>query len=130
MERGEERREHIRLRQKGRVYVTVLSAPDHSELENETLSCSSEDVSASGVRLAVPSSFPVGSLMEMRVVTRDPIKVYWHIGRVVWCKKRQDGTYRAGVRFTKTPEDTLKAWEKALAAKLARVKQTASADKA
>ena len=116
----QERRRSPRLKQKNRAYVTVLSSPDDKNLENKTYSCSTEDVSAGGIRLSLPAALPVGSNMEMRVVSKKPVKTFWHVGRVVWSGRGRDGNIDVGIEFTQTPESTLKLWQELIREKLAR----------
>jgi len=116
----DEKRQHPRSKQKNRAYVSILSSPEKPSLENRNFSCSTEDVSTGGVQLTLPEAVPVGGTLELRLVMRNPVKTFWHIGRVAWVRRSSPKVYNVGVQFTRTPEATLLIWEELVREKLNR----------
>jgi len=116
-----ERRGSPRLEEQRSVKVTVLSMPKAPELENKIFECTTEDVSARGLRFYADTALPQGSAIELRLSAADSSGAFWHVGRVRWVKPMDDGIrYAVGVHFTETPEATLEAWEEMLREKLTR----------
>jgi c-di-GMP-binding flagellar brake protein YcgR len=118
---GRERRIHPRIRERNSVAVRVVSAPDTPSLVQKVFFCTTEDLSAGGMRFNVHTAVPVNSHLELRVAVKNPTGAYKHVGRVVWVKE-MDGTqpYAVGVQFTDTPATTLAAWKEFVALKLAQ----------
>ncbi|MCX7590830.1 MAG: PilZ domain-containing protein [Kiritimatiellae bacterium] len=117
-----ERRAHPRLREEHAVEAKILSSPERPELEQMRFACTTEDISASGLRLVLPVALSVGSAIEIQLVTEQPRRTFWHVGRVVWTRPRngKGDSHMVGIRFTETPEETLHLWEDLLLEKLAR----------
>ncbi|NCC52658.1 MAG: PilZ domain-containing protein [Spartobacteria bacterium] len=110
----DDRRTHQRLNEQNSVAVRILSAPEADALEGKTYFCTTEDLSAGGLRFNVSAPVPVGTVMEIRVAFSQPISAYRHIGKVVWVKEDTDQAppYAVGVEFTDTAPNDVAAWEK------------------
>jgi len=110
----ENRRIYQRLNEQNSVAVRVLTAPEAATLEGKTYFCTTEDLSAGGLRFNVSAPVPVGTVLELRVAFSQPISAYRHIGKVVWLKETPDQSspYSVGVEFTDTAPNDVAAWEK------------------
>jgi len=112
-----ERRAHRRIATEEKAVITVLSSPGNPKLKSKSVSCSTRELSAGGLRLWARRPISVGSVLELSVEFTDPEAVFKHAGKVMWVGVERDGhrkSYVAGVRFTETPKGTLVEWAKRL----------------
>ncbi|MDA1044475.1 MAG: PilZ domain-containing protein [Verrucomicrobia bacterium] len=108
----EDNRKHQRLPEENRVAVTVVSAQNAPELEDQTFFCPTEDLSAGGLKLSVPSPLPSGSVVELRIALARPLRSFMHVGEVRWTRE-VDGPFpfAIGVKFTKLEGPNRALWE-------------------
>ncbi|HBA84423.1 MAG TPA: hypothetical protein DCZ95_10050 [Verrucomicrobia bacterium] len=118
----QERRIHPRIYENNSVAVTIVSAPEAPSLVKKVFFCTTQDLSAGGMRFNVSADVPVGTRLEMRVAVKSPSGAFKHVGRVVWVKEASGiQPYSVGVEFTDTPATTLAAWKDLVAMKLAQM---------
>jgi len=109
------RRTDPRILEANSVAVTILESPGAPQLENETLFCSTEDVSVGGVKLRSRVSPPIDSRLKLLVALGTPLCSFTHAGRVAWLGKRdENGRVEMGVEFTDTPDDVLAQWREVI----------------
>ena len=127
----DDNRRHQRLPEENRVAVTVVSAKDAPEMENQTFFCPTEDLSAGGLKLSVPVPLPIGAVLELRVAILRPLRSFMHVGDVRWSQK-QEGRfpYVIGVKFTKLEGSNRVLWEDLMRRKIAISGATQSPDAA
>ena len=107
-----ERRKYRRLIDKNIVLVTLLSVPDHKEMEGRTFTCTTADISAGGVRLMTSTKIPVGTVMELRVAAVSPPAAFRHVGRVSWVLDvLSPPASFVGIEFTTQDLKTNQAWQ-------------------
>lgn len=80
-----ERRAELRGVREERLFVKVLESEGLPEKEGMTLSCSTLDVSASGLRLSVSERVPQGTLLELWIEVKGVIGKFLLTGLVRWC---------------------------------------------
>ncbi|MBN1557965.1 MAG: PilZ domain-containing protein [Lentisphaerae bacterium] len=103
------------------VTVTVESAPDAPELENQAFQCSTYDLSVHGLRLALPSALPVGAKLRLEVALARPADRYRHLARVIWSHAAPDDivlSHRAGLRISETLDRRALDWANAVETRL------------
>jgi c-di-GMP-binding flagellar brake protein YcgR len=106
-----ENRKHTRVAEQDSVAVTVLASPGAEGLVNRTVFCTTEDLSAGGIRLRASVRIPSGSTVEMRVAVARPLKAFRQRGRVVWANEAASaGQYVLGVEFLEAKPGDLDQW--------------------
>ena len=109
-----ERRSHPRYTARDRVCVTLLPDAGNSS-ETETFYCTTEDLSANGLRFSSDVPFKSGQALSMLVVRGS---AYWGFslkGRVAWVEKTpQESRLLIGVEFTDVPRQARIAWQEAI----------------
>lgn len=99
------RRKYMRVEDRRKVAVTVLSAPDVPRIESRNYYCWTRDLSAGGMRFCVHSRVPVGTILKLEVMFDDPQEVFRHIGKVMWEQEFSDEGVTSnwlGVKITET----------------------------
>ncbi|MFT5473179.1 MAG: hypothetical protein ACI856_001506 [Kiritimatiellia bacterium] len=116
----ENKRQFQRLNEENRVAVTVVSAQNAPEIENQTYFCPTEDLSMGGLKLNVPVQIPSGSRIELRVAIMKPLRSFMHTGEVRW-SKQIDGRfpYAIGIKFMKLEGSNRALWQDAITRKIA-----------
>jgi len=110
-----ERRAHPRYKAADRVCVTALPKGEGVS-ESETFYCTTDDLSADGLRFSGRASFEKGQILDLLVVRGH---AYWGFslkGRVAWVKKgaSDPALCSFGIEFTEVPEQTRLAWREAI----------------
>ena len=116
----EDRRVHPRLKEQNSVVIRVLSAPQAEYLKNQKFFCTTDDISAGGLRFCVTHDVPVGALLEITIALLDPLGTFKHVGKVVWIKQVDDFKYALGLEFTDMSKNRRSAWRYIVEKKLAR----------
>lgn len=115
----EDKRQFQRLNEENRVAVTVVSAQNAPEIENQTYFCPTEDLSVDGLKLNVPTQIPSGSKIELRVAMMKPLRSFMHHGEVRWSKQMSGRfPYSIGIKFTSIEGSTWALWQDAIARKI------------
>jgi hypothetical protein len=110
-----ERRKHPRLKSDETVTVRVLDTDGVSGPVGNEMVCSTEDLSVGGLRFRAERPLPVGGLIKLAIVLRQPRRRFDMQGRIVWMVPSADGGMHAvGVHFTDVGRQTLNAWRHAL----------------
>lgn len=79
-----------------------------------------EDISASGLRLATPEALMVGSRLEMSLDLDDPaIATIQVAGEVRWSAMKADGSHHSGVRFDHLDQSHQRILERYIESRLA-----------
>lgn len=116
---SQENRLHPRLEEENRVAVTVVHAQNAPELENQTFFCPTEDISASGLKLSVPTQIPSGSSVELRVALLKPLRSFLLLGDVRWSRKTPGRfPFAVGIRFKNFEGPSRALWQDAVNRKL------------
>lgn len=115
----EEKRTHPRVAEQTSVNVTVMSAPGMPRLEGQAFLCTTDDLSAGGLRFNSPEPLPVGAVLGVQVSFAGIAEPFAHVGCVAWVKECGDGGAHAiGVDFIDTSERTMANWKEVLEKKL------------
>ncbi|MCB1663162.1 MAG: PilZ domain-containing protein [Pseudomonadales bacterium] len=83
---ADERRGELRGVREERLFVKVLDCEVNPEVTDTTLSSSTLDVSASGMRLVLSGEVPAGTLLELWVEIRGCPGKFLLTGKVKWCR--------------------------------------------
>jgi hypothetical protein len=113
MGRTRNRRIHDRLRINVPARLTILSIPGYNQSPRSKLSCTTCDVSRSGIRicLIIDYTVAIGSIVKIKMAFSRFFHRFTLTGTVRW-SRREAGTRTCfiGVEITHTPERTLDAW--------------------
>ena len=117
------KRQFERLKERNRVTVTVLSAPEAPEIERKSFYCWTNDLSVAGLKFCVHTHVPMGAILKLEVAFGEPTEVFRHIGQVMWEQEfDEDGILSSwlGVKFTETlgGEPWIECWAEILKSKL------------
>ena len=110
----EERRIFRRKQQSYAVQLKIVFSSDNPRALGQVLDGSTVDVSASGLRLAMPQPLSVGSTIDIKVTLDRDFREYYLSAVVRWCKEMDDGSYQAGAELqdvSDMPTD-YRAWKK------------------
>lgn len=80
-----ERRTELRGVREERLFVKVLESGNSPEMKEMTLSCSTLDVSASGLRLSVSEVVSPETLLELWIEVKGVAGKFLLTGLVRWC---------------------------------------------
>jgi hypothetical protein len=116
-------RKFKRLEERNRVTVTVISAPEAPDIERKSFYCWTHDLSIGGLKFCVHSHVPMGALLKLEIMFKEPRETFMHIGRVMWEQEyEEDGILSSwlGVKFTETigGDPRIALWAATLEAKL------------
>ena len=117
-------RRNERVEDREGLGLTVLQAPGAPELAGRTLLGTTRDLSVTGLQLVTALSVPQGTEVRVRVASREPLRVFEHIGRVAWVRALEHGGFAHGIEFTRTLRGTLEDWQTCVTARLAEAKRT------
>lgn len=98
-----ERRGEIRGVREERLFVKVLDCATNPEVKDTTLSSSTLDVSANGMRLIVSGMVPAGSKLELWVEIKGCPGKFLLMGNVRWCRANGDD-YICGVELVESED--------------------------
>lgn len=95
---SEERRGATRYQQKEALDIKIAFSSENPNLLGKTLSGSTVDISASGLRIELNQQIKVDSVLDVWVRLKDNSKRYFLTGNVRWCSElEQSGAYQVGV---------------------------------
>lgn len=112
-----ERRRYPRAIQTGRVMISVLPHSDVGAGVALTFDCSTDDVSAGGLRIRSHHPLSVGTQLDIRVAFADPPQSFRLKGVVMWRMESES----MGVELMDTDPATLQAWQRFVLDRLPRV---------
>jgi len=109
----EERRVFRRRQQTYAVQLKIVFSSDNPRALGQVLDGSTVDVSASGLRLAMPQSLAVNSTIDIKVTLDRDFREYYLSAKVRWCKEMDDGSYQAGAELQDVPgtQTDYRAWK-------------------
>lgn len=104
--RGKDKRSDERLQQQFRVGVTIKPATPAEGEESQTVFCSTEDVSAGGLKVTFRKPLAVGTVVYLFLVFVNAFRGFEFKGRIVWVRKGEGKkpAFTAGVAFMDIPE--------------------------
>lgn len=86
----EERRSDQRIQQNENVSLKIVFSSENPGLLGKNLSGETLDISASGMRLALPFVIKVDSVLDVWMTLHDENKKYFLTGNVRWCRPNPD----------------------------------------
>lgn len=102
---SEERRIDLRGIREERIFIKVASCKTQPDLENTTFSCSTIDVSSTGMRLSVVESIPSETQLELWVEIKGIPGKFLLQGKIKWSMPRGED-YICGIELDETDEDS------------------------
>ena len=115
MENFEDRREDERFNQKEDVSLKIVFSSENPGLLGKKLSAETLDISASGLRIALPCKIKIDSVLDVWMTFNKDNKKYFLTGNVRWCRENTEGAgYLVGLVLrerTDTVTD-LASWKK------------------
>lgn len=113
-----ERRFYPRVHEEQRVSIRVISAPENTDMANRKYACTTQDLSAGGLRFVAGKLLPIGTTLDFEVTLPRPIQTFRLQGRVAWTGKVAQGNrFSVGLFLTGPDRHALIAWRKALTEK-------------
>jgi len=110
-----ERRKHPRIETRHAVSVKVLMAVSGEEPTERRFSCTTHDLSLSGLRLISETELAAGVTLELSVQIAELPNEFLHRGQVRWSRRDEaTGKYHVGVEFTLSSLRTRQLWKKYL----------------
>jgi hypothetical protein len=125
-----DRRRQARAAYKADVRVKLYTVSGYVDLADKVLYCCTADLSEFGVRLSNDIEIPVGSVLEMSIVSEDPAKAFTHRGEIRWVSGDIDPSkFLLGIEFIQTSAGQRDEWLEFVSARLKReAEKQASAD--
>jgi hypothetical protein len=125
--RGKDKRSYERLEQQFRVGVTVKPAKPVEGEESQTVFCSTDDVSAGGLKVTFRKPLAVGTVVDLFLVFVHAFRGFEFKGRVVWVRKGsgKKPVCLAGIEFMDVPEPARIALRDAIEERLAELQPPA-----
>ena len=115
MKRQTERRAHPRLAEKHKVTATVASCPEETAIEGRQFTGQTRNLSTGGFQFVARRSFPVGTIMDIRLECSRPYEVVQRQARVVWCQETASANRPlVGVYFSDKSKEKAIAWRRML----------------
>ena len=100
-----ERRGDLRGPREERLFVKVLNCPVPLGLEDTTIGCRTQDVSSTGLQLALEQHLPADTELELWLEVKGLPGKYLLKGLVRWSRE-QSGAWVSGIELIETAEDT------------------------
>lgn len=91
MENYEERRADERFEQKDDISLKIVFSSENPGLLGRNLSGETLDASASGLRISLPCSIKIDSVLDVWVTLHEENKKYFLTGNVRWCRENPEG---------------------------------------
>lgn len=92
-----ERRIDTRYALKEAVALKIIFASDNPSLLGRSLTGSTVDVSASGLKIILNSIITIDSTVDVRVTLKHNFKEYYLSGKVKWCDQFDSENYYVGI---------------------------------
>lgn len=101
------------------IAIKVLSSSQNTGLAGTSVHCSTEDISASGIRIHLMHGVPPGTLLSLWFrTTEHPAGMFLFRGTVKWSREMEQGSFAVGVELDDMPEEEATAWHRIIAEKL------------
>lgn len=105
-----DRRSHWRAQRTETLFMQLRVRVPGGE-ERRTLRCESADLSRGGLRIAVATAVPVGSLIEAWIKVQGEPRNFYLVGQVRWCTAQDEGV-EIGVALKDAPGTDYKGWRR------------------
>ncbi len=97
--RGIERRKAVRLEEEDEITIIVISCSKLSP-KRKLIYTLSMDISASGARMQVNNFLPLGTLLEIKIMLKNPPQTITTLGKIKWIKSLfADELFEVGFEF-------------------------------
>lgn len=109
---GEEKRRHKRARSNDRLFAQIVACADRPNLVGSTISCSTVDVSAGGMRIRSYEYIPKGSQLDLWVDINSRPGKFFLSSDVQWIAASNDShySYQMGVKLREGPATDIEEW--------------------
>lgn len=98
MQNHEERRADKRFQQNEDVSLKIVFSSESPGLLGKNLSGETLDISASGLRIKLPSPIKIDSVLDVSMTFHKENRKYFLTGNVRWCRENKEGSgYLIGV---------------------------------
>ncbi len=114
----EERRRNPRLPRHERLFIEIISSTQDPSLTGQTIKCSTDDLSVSGLRIRLDHAVPAGCLLDLWVKVGAHPGTFLFTGEVKWSQEEGEGTFLIGVELRDRPRDDNKAWREMISKEL------------
>ena len=108
-------REHNRLPLESRVYIELEAPAAGSGRDSTIVVCSTLDVSARGLQVALEEELTEGAFLQIGVdfPGKDSEETLYLVGQVCWCRPAEEGDlpWLAGFALLPAGESDLEQWE-------------------
>lgn len=108
-----DRRKHPRYSVERAIYIEVVGRGVRSEAHNTIIRCETLDVSAGGLRIAVPQPIAQGSTLNIAVPSDDWDESLELVGEAMWIKEADDNKgFWLGLALKDSSREDMKKWFK------------------
>lgn len=106
-----ERRKHPRINIEKAIYIEVVQRKRRSEAHNTIIRCETLDVSAGGLRIAVPIPIAQGSILNIAVPMEDWTESLELVGEAMWVTAASDKAgYWVGLALKDSSREDMEKW--------------------
>lgn len=92
-----------------------LSLPNESEQTPKMVVCSTVDISANGLQVAMDDTLPAGSIHQLGIELENPPQRFHLVGEVKWCRPRENSGFLIGFALYESDDTDIEAWKQAMA---------------
>jgi c-di-GMP-binding flagellar brake protein YcgR len=108
-----DRRKHPRFNVEKAIYIEVVRRGSRSEADNTIIRCETLDVSAGGLRVAVPMRIPERSILNIAVPMGDWDESLELIGEAMWVRPADNNKgYWVGLALKDSNREDMAKWFK------------------
>ncbi|MFA7554953.1 MAG: PilZ domain-containing protein [Spongiibacteraceae bacterium] len=112
-----ERRSETRIDQQTTVFIEVCSTPDNTDTPANIIICSSLDLSANGLQVAIDQPVEIGTILRICAEFSGSEKVLYLVGETRWVKE-EDGHFNLGLEIYDAENTDIVSWKKVIAGML------------
>jgi hypothetical protein len=108
-----DRRKHPRVHVEKAIYIEVVGRGSRSEAHNTIIRCETLDVSAGGLKIAVPVAIAQGSMLNIAVPMDDWDESLELVGEAMWVKAAEGREgYWVGLALKDSSRQDMEKWFK------------------
>jgi hypothetical protein len=111
----QERRSAPRVAREERLFVRIVSSHPDVFLGGKTIHCSTQDLSAGGLRLHLEADVPVGTVLQLWIKVADYPGTFLLNGVIRWIREHSPRVVFAGVELLDEQKDDARGWERMVA---------------
>jgi len=103
----------LRSQERRKSFHSILISYPSQDGSNQLVkhTCTTEDISESGLKIVARRPLPLGSVIPIEVNTVKPKEHFKFMGEVKWCLEVDDApTFFAGIKLIKIVENNYKKW--------------------